>query len=170
MTAAPAEEAPSLLNLVTIGTVAAATIVVFFGVGFLLLSLPNPATHPADPAPASEALEAHQAPLPVNNDTPPSMSAALPANNVAAAKPSGVQSDPEAPASASIAITGASITPARTTHAKRITVSRRRHGLEPRKRVRLIPETGCEPTIRIRRSLASNLMLGGSATPQDYPQ
>ena len=56
MTAVPTEEAPSLLNLVTIGTVAAATIVVFFGVGFLLLSLPNPATHPADPAPASEAV------------------------------------------------------------------------------------------------------------------
>jgi hypothetical protein len=34
MTAAPTEEAPSLLNLVTIGAVAAATIVVFFGVGF----------------------------------------------------------------------------------------------------------------------------------------
>ena len=47
----------------------------------------------------------------------------------------------------------------------------RSEGLEPRKRVRLIPETGCEPTIRTRRSLASNLMLGGSATtPQDYPQ
>ena len=127
MTAVPTEEAPSLLNLVTIGTVAAATIVVFFGVGFLLLSLPNPATHPADPAPTSEALEAHQAPLPVNNDTPPSVSAALPANNVAAAKPSGVQSDPEAPASASIAIATAIVTPARTTRARRITVSRRRH-------------------------------------------
>jgi hypothetical protein len=40
MTTAPTEEAPSLLNLVTIGAVATATIVVFFGVGFLLLSLP----------------------------------------------------------------------------------------------------------------------------------
>ena len=49
MTTVPTEEAPSLLNLVTIGAVATATIVVFFGVGFLLLSLPNPATQPADP-------------------------------------------------------------------------------------------------------------------------
>jgi hypothetical protein len=106
MTTVPTEEARSLLNLVTIGAVAAATIVVFFGVGFLLLSLPNLATQPVDPAPASEALEAHQAPLPVNNDTPPSVSAALPAHNVAA-EPSGVQSDPAAPGSASIAITTA---------------------------------------------------------------
>jgi hypothetical protein len=126
MTAVPTEEARSLLNLVTIGAVAAATIVVFFGVGFLLLSLPNLATQPVDPAPASEALEAHQAPLPVNNDTPPSVSAALPAHNVAA-EPSGVQSDPAAPASASIAITTAIVTPARTTRARRIMVSRRRH-------------------------------------------
>ena len=80
MSTAPTEEAPSLLNLVTIGAVATATIVVFFGVGFLLLSLPNPATQPPDPAPASETLEAQQAPLPANNDTPPSAAAALPAN------------------------------------------------------------------------------------------
>src|SRR6516164_4046085 len=47
----------------------------------------------------------------------------------------------------------------------------RSEGLEACKRVCLVPETGCEPTIRTRRSLASNLMLGGSATtPQDYPQ
>jgi len=127
MTTAPTEEAPSLLNLVTIGAVAAAIIVVFFGVGFLLLSLPYPATQPADPAPASEALEAHQAPLPANNETPPSASAALPANNVAVTETSGVQSDPEAPASASIAIATAIIRPARTTRAKRIIISRRRH-------------------------------------------
>jgi hypothetical protein len=127
MTTAPTEEAPSLLNLVTIGAVATATIVVFFGVGFLLLSLPNPATQPADPAPASDALEAHQAPLPANNDTPPSASAALPANNVAATETSGLQSDPEAPASASIAIATAIIRPARITRTKRITISRHRH-------------------------------------------
>jgi hypothetical protein len=126
MTAAPTEEAPSLLNLVTIGAVATATIVVFFGVGFLLLSLPNPATQPPDPAPASETLEAQQAPLPANNDTPPSASAALPANNVAAGI-SGLQSDPEAPASASIAIATAIKTPARTTRTKRITISRRHY-------------------------------------------
>ena len=126
MTTAPTEEAPSLLNLVTIGAVATATIVVFFGVGFLLLSL-NPATQPADPAPASDALEAHQAPLPANNDTPPSASAALPANNVAATETSGLQSDPEAPASASIAIATAIIRPARITRTKRITISRHRH-------------------------------------------
>ena len=128
MTAAPTEEAPSLFNLVTIGAVATSTIVVFFGVGFLLLSLPNPATQPSDPAPASEALEAHQAPLPANNDLPPRVSAALPANNVAAAEPSGVQSDPAAPASASIAIATAIIRPARTTRAKRIIISRRHQG------------------------------------------
>jgi hypothetical protein len=122
MTTAPTEEAPSLLYLVTIGAVATATIVVFFGVGFLLLSLPNPATQPADPAPASDALEAHQAPQPANNDAPPSMSAALLANNVAA-EPSSVQSDPAAPASASIAITTAIVRPARTTRAR----SRRHH-------------------------------------------
>src|SRR6516225_612147 len=47
----------------------------------------------------------------------------------------------------------------------------RSEGLEACKRVCLVPETGCEPTIRTRRSLASNLMLGRSATtPQDYPQ
>ena len=131
MTTAPTEEAPSLLNLVTIGAVATATIVVFFGVGFLLLSHPNPSTQPSDPAPASEALEAHQAPLPANNDTPPSASAALPANNVAATETSGLQSDPEAPASASIATTTARIPPARTNRAKRITVNRRRHVFSP---------------------------------------
>jgi hypothetical protein len=38
-----------------------------------------------------------------------------------------VQSDPEAPASASIAIATAIVTPARTIRARRITVSRRRH-------------------------------------------
>ena len=107
--------------------VASALALAFFGVGFLLLSLPYPATQPADPAPASEALEAHQAPLPANNDTPPSAAAALPANNVAA-ETSGVQSDPGAPASASIATTTARIPPARTNRAKRITVNRRRHG------------------------------------------
>jgi len=128
MSTAPTEEAPSLLNLVTIGAVATATIVVFFGVGFLLLSHPNPATPPSDPAPASEALEAHQAPLPANYDTPVSAAAALPANNVATAETSGVKSHLEVPALPSIALTTASIMPARATRAKRITVSRRRHG------------------------------------------
>jgi hypothetical protein len=70
----------------------------------------------------------HQVPLPANYATPLGASAALPANNVAAAETSGVHSHPEAPASASIAITTASITPARTIRAKRITVSRRRDG------------------------------------------
>jgi hypothetical protein len=130
MTTAPTEEAPSLPNLVTIGAVSTATIVVFFGVGFLLLSLPKPATQPADPAPSvkSSGSALGSTYQPANNDTPPSASAALPANNVAAAETSSVQSDPEAPASASIVISTASITPARTTRAKRIIISRRRHG------------------------------------------
>lgn len=127
MIAARKEESRSLLNLVIVGAVAAATIVVFFGVAFLWLGPLSPAMQPADPAPAAEALVTPEVAAPAN-DTMPGSSSAPPADNVAATATSGAASDQEMLAMGSIAIGTAITRPARITHAKRVTAHRHRRG------------------------------------------
>jgi hypothetical protein len=138
MIAVPKDESPSLLNLVIVGAVAVATITIFFGIGFLWLALPYPATPPADPVPSAQALEAHEVPPSSNSDTAWGTSSA-PADKLAASSTSGAPSGREARASEATALfspmpadprTAESriIPPARVTHAKRIGVSWHRRG------------------------------------------
>src|SRR5215471_11327868 len=63
MSAVTKEYFPSLLHLISLGVVGAATVGVFFGVGLMWLTDPQPAAPPADevrPAQALEFPEVHQ--------------------------------------------------------------------------------------------------------------
>jgi hypothetical protein len=124
MTALPTEGSPSL-HLVTIGAVAAATIMVFFGVGFLWLRAPDPVALPGDPAPAANSLEGDAAPPPATNDT--ALGWSVPANNLASSGTPDAQPDREArsPESAMIATTITTL--AKPSRTKTIVVTRHRH-------------------------------------------
>jgi len=127
MTTVPRVDFRPLLSLVTLGAVAAATVGVFFGAGFLLLAPPHPAAPPADPVSQPQALEAHEVPPPANNDTAWGSSSAPPADKVAASPTSSAPSNREAPVLEATALETALVPPAGITHAKRVRVGRHRH-------------------------------------------
>jgi hypothetical protein len=124
MTTVPKDDFRPLPYLVALGAVGAATVGVFFGIGFLLLSAPHPATPSADPGLQAQALEAHEVPPPANNDTASGSSLAPPAEKMAASPTSGALSNWEGPALEATAMEAAPIPPAAITHAKRVRVVR----------------------------------------------
>jgi hypothetical protein len=75
MTTVPKDDFRPLFHLVSLGVVGAATVGVFFGVGFLWLAPPRPAAPPADPALPAQSLEAREVPTSGGNDTPSGSSA-----------------------------------------------------------------------------------------------
>ena len=126
MTTVPKNDFRLLLHLVSLGAVGAATVGVFFGAGFLLLPPPNPATPSADPVPPAQVLEAHEVPLPGNNDTMWGSSPAASVDMVAASPTLAAPPNREALALESPAIETL-IPPAGITHGKRVEVGRHRH-------------------------------------------
>ena len=121
-------ESQALLHLVTVGGVAAATITVFFGIGFLWLAPPHSITAPTDPAAPAQVLEAHEVPPLSNNGTTLGTSATPPAGNVAANPTANAPSNPRVLALTSTAIDPPVIARAGRTHARRVRVGRHGHG------------------------------------------
>jgi hypothetical protein len=121
-------ESQALLHLVTVGGVAAATITVFFGIGFLWLAPPHAITAPRDTAAPAQVLEAHEVPLLSNNDTTLGPSAAPPADNVPANPRATAPSNPRVLALTSTAIEMPIIARAGRTHAKWVRVGRHGRG------------------------------------------
>jgi hypothetical protein len=121
-------ESQALLHLVTVGGVAAATITVFFGIGFLWLAPPHAITAPRDTAAPAQVLEAHEVPLLSNNDTTLGPSATPPADNVAANPTANAPSHPRVLALTSTAIDPPIIARAGRSHTKRVRVRWHGHG------------------------------------------
>ena len=127
MMAMPKDESRPLPYLVTVGAVAAGTVAVFFGIGFLWLVPPHPAAAPGaaapeDPVSRAQALEAHEVPPPGNNDTAWGSLSAPPADKVTSSPTPSAPSNREAPA-----LETTLVPPAGITHAKRVRVGRHRH-------------------------------------------
>jgi len=123
--------------LVSLGVVGAATIAVFFGVGFLLLAPPHPTASSADPAPLAQAVESRDLPTPAINDTAPGSSSAPVAENVAASPTFGAPANRDGPELVATAIETALVPPARITRAKTVRIGRHRHEKTGRRWVRL---------------------------------
>jgi hypothetical protein len=68
MTTAPDDHFRPLPYLLSLGAIAAATAVVFFGVAFLWLTPPHPTELPADVDVPAQALELQEVPPPANPD------------------------------------------------------------------------------------------------------
>src|SRR5215813_11562612 len=66
MTTAPDDHFRPLPYLLSLGAIAAATAVVFFGVAFLWLTPPHPSEPPADVDVPAQALELQEVPPPAN--------------------------------------------------------------------------------------------------------
>ena len=128
MTAQLRNDSQALLHLVTVGAVAAATITVFFGIGFLWLAPPHPVTAPTDPAAPAQVLNAREVPSLSNNDTTLGSSAAPPADNVAVNPTATAPSNPRVLALTSTAPETPIIARVGRTHAKRVRVGRHGHG------------------------------------------
>jgi hypothetical protein len=127
MTTVPRVDFRPLPYLVSLGAVAAATVGIFFGAGFLLLAPPHPAAPPAPPDPPAQALEEHEVPPPAKNNTAWGSSSASPADKMATSSTPSAQSNREAPVLEAAASGTAFVPPAGVTHAKRVSVGRRRH-------------------------------------------
>jgi len=137
MITVPKDDFRPLLYLVSLGAVAAATVCVFFGIGFLLLAPPHPAAPPADPDPPAQALEAHEVPPLADNDTAWGSSSAPPAGKVTASTTPSAPSNRDAPVLDATGFETARVPPAGITHAKKVRVGRRRHQGTERHRVAL---------------------------------
>jgi len=140
--AVPKDESRPLPYLVTVGAVAAGTVAVFFGIGFLWLAPPHPAAPPgaaapADPVSRAQALEPHEVPPLADNDTAWGSSSAPPAGKVTASTTPSAPSNREAPVLDATGFETARVPPAGITHAKKVRVGRRRHQGTERHRVAL---------------------------------
>ena len=112
------------LYLVSLSAVAAATVGIFFGIGFLLLAPRHPVAPLTDPVPVAPALEARDVPPPKNDDPGWSSSAGSPADKVMAIATPDVPSNQETPVSEATTMETARIPSAGIAHAKRVRVSR----------------------------------------------
>jgi hypothetical protein len=119
-------ESRPLPYLVTVGAVAAATVAVFFGIGFLRLAPPHPVAPPPDPISRAQALEAHEVPL-ADNDAVSGPSSP-PAGKVTASTTPSVPSNREAPVLLdATGVETARVPPAGITQARKVRVGRQRH-------------------------------------------
>ena len=135
MTAAPQGDLRSLLYLVSLGAVAAATTAGLFGTAYLWLVAPNPAKAPAELGPPAQAMSIDEFPAPADDATAGSTETA--ADNVAPSPIPGASPQPnagieEAPskqeasrvASRGMQASPRLMPPAGITHAKRVRIVR----------------------------------------------
>src|SRR5215831_17085196 len=94
MTAAPEGDLRSLLHLVSLGAVAAATTAGLFGTAYLWLVAPNPAKAPAELGPPAQAMSIDEFPAPADDATAGSTETA--ADNVAPSLAPGASPQPNA--------------------------------------------------------------------------
>ena len=122
----------SLLYLVSLSVVGAATVGVFFGVGFVWLTDPNPATPSADPVLRAQVLEAAAMPATEASDAVRGSLLGAPADKVTASPTPDAASNREV-ALTSTAMETTLIPAAGIAHAKRVRVGWRRHEITGRR-------------------------------------
>jgi hypothetical protein len=120
------EDVRSILHLVSIGVVGAATVGIFFGLGFMWLTDPRPAAPPANPPMPGQALEADAISAPLIESAASDSLPVLPAEKVAASPDPDPRADGALVPLNSAAIDATLIRPARITHSKGLRHSRRR--------------------------------------------
>jgi hypothetical protein len=122
MTTAPDDHFRPLPYLLSLGAIAAAAAVVFFGVAFLWLTPPHPTEPPADVDVPAQALELQEIPPPANPDGAGGSSSTPPADRAANPTPAAM-SEQEQPAPEAIALETAFVPPARSTRARRVRIA-----------------------------------------------
>jgi hypothetical protein len=127
MSAATKHDSVYLLHLVSLGAVAAATVGVFFGVGYSLIAPPHPAAPLKDPVPEAQALQVEELHSPENNDAAGGSLSAPSSHEVATSPMLSALSEQEPPALRSAETRTPLVTPAKITRAKKIVVHQRRH-------------------------------------------
>ena len=128
MRAATKEDFRSLLHLISLGVVGAATVGGFFGVGFIWLTDRHPTAPLADQLPSAQPLNLHEVPPPVKNDT--ALGQSMTALSTASTLPrSDAAATSNRAGSAFVpAAAGATFTPpAKITHSKTVRVRLRLH-------------------------------------------
>ena len=131
---------PYLVSLSAIGVTAGG---ILLGIGFLLLTHPQPAMPSADPVPVAQAPEAHEVPPPGNNDTAQGSPLGLPADKITASPTPDAPSNRDVPAVHSTAV--ALIPSVRVIHARRRGGDRHHHN---RMMVSRLPQTETERSSR----------------------
>ena len=131
---------PHLVSLSAIGVAAGGILV---GIGFLLLTHPQP-TMPSAPVPVAQTPEAHEVPPPGSNDAAQGSSPGLPANKVTARATPDAPSNRDVPAVHSTAMETALIPSVRVIHARRRGGDRHRHN---RMMVSRLPQTETERSL-----------------------
>lgn len=128
MSAVTRRDFASLIHLVSLSAVAAATVGVFFGVGFFLIApqhLPAPLK---DPTPEAEAVQVEELQSPENNDAAGrSLSAPSSPHEVAASPMLSALSEQQPPLLGSAETRTLLVNPTHITHVKKIRVRQRRH-------------------------------------------
>jgi hypothetical protein len=119
------EDLRSLLYLVSLGVVGAATVGVFFGAGLMWLIDPHTAARPADPVMSAQALRPEEFQLPGDIGTVWGLVPDAPTERVKAISTSDVAPNREVLASRSTA-TETLVPRTRATHSKRVRSSRHR--------------------------------------------
>jgi hypothetical protein len=128
MSSVPKDNFRLLLHLVSTGAVAAATVGVFFGVGFVLLAPPRPTAPSEDPVPPAQALEAHEVTPPGGKDTVWALLLpASPIEKVAASPAADAPPNREAPVVEGTGLETALVPAAGNSDTKRVVAGRHRH-------------------------------------------
>ena len=128
MSAVTRRDFASLLHLVSLSAVAAATVGVFFGVGFSLIAPPHAPVAPLkDPAPGAEAVQVEELQSPENNDAAGRSSSAPSSPHEVAASPMlSALSEQQPPLLGSVETHTVLVNPTHVIHAKKIRVRQRR--------------------------------------------
>jgi hypothetical protein len=141
MITVPKNNIRPLAQLVSLSAIGVATIGILLGIGFLLLTHPQPAMPSADPVPVAQTPEAHEVPPPGNNDAAQGSSPGLPADKVAASPTPDAPSNRDVLAVHSTPMETALVPSARVIHAKRPGGDRHHHN---RMMVSRLPRTEAE--------------------------
>jgi hypothetical protein len=129
---------PYLVSLSAIGVAAGG---ILLGIGFLLLTHPQPAMPSADPVSVAQTPEAHEVPPPGNSDTAQGSPLGLPADKVAVSPTPDASSNREMLGVHSTAMETALIPSVRVIHARRRGGDRHHHN---RMMVSRLPQTETE--------------------------
>ena len=127
MSAVTRRDFASLLHLVSLSAVAAATVGVFFGVGFFLIAPPHPVPSLKDPAPGAEAVQVEELQSPENHDAAGSSLSPRSPHEVAASPMLSALTEQEPPLLGSAETRTVLVNPTHITHVKKIRVRQRRH-------------------------------------------
>jgi hypothetical protein len=126
MSAVTGRDFASLLHLVSLSAVAAATVGVFFGVGFFLIAPPHLPVPLKDPTAEAQAVQVEELQSPENNDAA-GRSVSAPSHEAAASPMLSALSEQEPPLLWSVETRTVLVNPTHITHVKKIRVRPRRH-------------------------------------------